>query len=248
MDMTDIQSINKKITALQKELDTMRGDEAELNRLHTEKAGALDAMRSGKSRDFAGMAALEGQRAALDTMLREQREEISAHEARLHDLEEQRHRAGQLDRVGALASRIAQARADLHSGLHGLVATLTPELERLIGLHGEWAALRAEWIETAREMGGTSFTPLGRTGISDDLLSELRERGVNVDALHYSRNFQPETTSDVTDPLPLQIVEPFSYAAFPERVETFTGTLFRDALHGWHVSRTDRARAHRGEL
>lgn len=242
------QRLDREIKETQKALENLRVDEVQLATLEAEKAATLRELQGGKSRDFARMAEVEGHRAALASMLEDQRAEIERTAAHLEALGVQRDREGHLERVESLAAQIEQSRAQLHGGLRGLVESLTPELERLIGLHGRWADLRAQWVAEARALGEVTGDGWGRSVVSDALLSELQGRGVNVDVLRYSRGFQPETTADVSDPLPLKLVEPFGYAAFPERVETFTYALFTEALNGWHAARSDRARAHRGEL
>ena len=104
--MTDTKGLGKQIETHRKELEALRADEAELARLHAEKSAELEAMRGGKSRDFAGMAALEGQRAALQTMLGEQRGEIGQTEARVADLERQAARVDHITELGRRADRV----------------------------------------------------------------------------------------------------------------------------------------------
>ncbi|MGX9688683.1 hypothetical protein ACTQ9L_16285 [Deinococcus wulumuqiensis] len=67
----------QRIEQARQDLAALEADARDLARLRDERAVSIEEMRAANSRDFARMAELEGQRAALVTMLSDQEAEIA---------------------------------------------------------------------------------------------------------------------------------------------------------------------------
>ena len=132
------------------------------------------------------MAALEGQRAALSTMLSEQRGEIGQVQSRLSELERQQGREAALTEMGERAAQLAQHREQTEAALRALEVSLTEHLGRVTAHRLDWAACRAATEQYAVQHLGVS--PLGSPTVSgwSSLVEELNERGAVGDALRYS--------------------------------------------------------------
>lgn len=232
--MSESQTPEQQARTLHKELQALQTDETELSRLLGEKTAELDKLKAGKSRDFASMAALEGQRAALNIMLSEQRAEIAQVRERIDGLSAQRARAAALASIGRKAAQIMTTRGELHAGLLGLVDTLTPELDRLIRLRSEWGEVRAAMIEEARDLGGV--TPGQWAGVyylSTDFQQELCAHGVDLDGVRLTvQGFLPDLGGSIEDTLPTPpgLVDGYSRVPFPEQVRALVGNLYRAAF------------------
>ncbi|KEF35755.1 hypothetical protein RDMS_00225 [Deinococcus sp. RL] len=250
--MADTKALGKQIETHRKELEAMRADEAELSRLHAEKSAELEAMRSGKSRDFAGMAALEGQRAALHTMLEEQRAEIAQTEARISDLEGQQAKQSRYDRLTATAAAIRKAQDEQHAGILALVDTVKAAMGQLIERREDWHTLRARFIEDALALG----VPIHNQGWDQMKLDQARafmhdleERGADVEALKvnpFGEDWQQRTRVDTDYRFPfIPQGELHPYADFDERILRLVARLYSDAVTAYLVADAPKARAYR---
>ena len=74
------------------ELAALAADQQELETLAAQRTEEITALKATGSKDFAALAALEGQRAALQTMLTEQRGYVAAAQSRVTALEHQQGR------------------------------------------------------------------------------------------------------------------------------------------------------------
>lgn len=195
-------TLDRQLEDARQALEALTADEAELSRLASEQAAEIDALKAAGSRDFAHLANLEGKRAALTSMLGEQRGHVAQARALLKKLEGEHRREGQLVRAGHLAERTRAAQASFDGALMAFVERNMPELLNLLSLQGAWDARRAEWGELAREMGA----PVSRADpeAHEALLSTLAARGVDVAALATTRYRQPGNLFEqvVSWPLP----------------------------------------------
>lgn len=128
-----------QIEQLRTELEALQADEAELTRLQTEKETELEAMRAGKSRDFAAMAALEGQRAALSTMLAEQRAEVAQVEARIGQLEAAKNRIEALDETRRTCAHLIERREAVDTLLTELGAFVRTQIQKVTEARQVWS-------------------------------------------------------------------------------------------------------------
>lgn len=250
MSMADTKALGKQIKALQAELEAMRADEAELARLHAEKSAELEAMRRAQSRDFAGMAALEGQRAALHTMLEEQRAEIGQTEARLAELEEQQAKQGRYERIMATAAAIRNAQDEQHAEIRALADKVKAEMGRLIERREEWRTLRAQFIEDALALGAPLKGHRADLDQAQPFLRDLEERGADVDALRvnpFREDWQQKTHVDTDYRSPFFRGELHPYADFDERILRLVAGLYSDAVSAYLRANSAEARQYRAE-
>ncbi|GAA5534621.1 hypothetical protein [Deinococcus aluminii] len=227
----------ERIEAARADLAALEKDAQELQRLHAEKAAELEGLRASGSRDFARMAEIEGQRAALATMCADQEGEVGRARARLAALEVEAARDVRLNRIGEIASETAQIHADVWAGLDALTDVLRSELVRLFKLEGRWLSLHEAWMREAYELG-QPVTKNSNPREADALYAELRARGVDVDALTAERfgavpvhrnqgvtliSMKPDV--DVTSP-------------FADRVPGMVGALYVNAWNAWVEANT----------
>lgn len=231
------QAIEKQLKAIGKELEPLRADEAELSRLYAEKAGELEGLRAEKSRDFSGMAQIEGQRAALETMLREVRAEIGTLEARARELEGQKATEAVYERIGATAARVREVQDTLHAELLAFCDRVTADVQALMAHRDEWSELRQSFITDAKSLGADLYiyrkTDKDRAA-QRGLVAELEGRGVDLDALKvnpFGEKVEQQTALDRTYRVPfLPEGEMSYYAPADERVQRLAVRLFSEAV------------------
>lgn len=176
------------------ELTALCADEQELDTLATQRAEEITLLKATGSKDFAALAVLEGQRAALQTMLTEQRGYVAAAQARITALEVAHARAIKLQKIKATAGTIRRKRTELHAGITALSAVLATELPRLVGLLDDWRQQRrtveqqAEALDVTLIRSGYEHPEVlqPRVEAVDSLFAELAELGVDVEALRLS--------------------------------------------------------------
>lgn len=182
-------TLDRQLEDARQALEALTTDEAELSRLASEQAAEIDALKAAGSRDFAHLASLEGKRAALTSMLEEQRAHVAQARALLEKVEAEHRREAQLVRAGHLAERTRAAWGSFDGALMAFVERSLPELLNLLNLQGAWDARRAEWGELAREMGASVSRADPEPHAA--LLDTLAARGVDVEALCATRYRQP---------------------------------------------------------
>lgn len=253
--MTDTQSIDRQLKGLERELEAARKDEAELARLHAEKAGELDGLRAEKSRDFSGMAQIEGQRAALETMLREVRAEIGSLEARARELEGQKVTQAAYERIGATAARVREIQDTLHAELLAFTDRMTADVQALMAHRREWSELRQSFITDANTLGTDLY--IYRNTDKDkaaqrNFVAELEGRGVDLSALRvnpFGEQVGQQTALDVAYRVPfLPEGEVSYYAPTEERLQRLAVSFYREAVSTiLQAEAAQRQQAARGE-
>ncbi|UQN04976.1 hypothetical protein [Deinococcus sp. QL22] len=228
-------TLTHQIKEAQQALADLLADETELSKLEQEQTAELHSLKAGGSKDFAHLATLEGKRAALASMLTEQRGHITQARTRLTELETARGREIHLERIEEIAGQIRQTRDSLHAGRLALIDTLRPELVRLMGLHREWDALRVAFVAEAREMGLVlypdhyGFPREGSAAGIEAMWAELEARGGDVDALKLTPGTAPQIVGQVADPLPFEMAGP-APASIEVAVPPLVGNLYLQAL------------------
>lgn len=181
-----------EIEVAQADVEALEKDAQELQRLHDERAGQLEELKASGSRDFARMAEIEGQRAALATMCADQDAAIGEARARLADLEDQARRSGLLAQIGRQAADIEAAQRERHALTLALRDALPGLLLPILNAVARWRVARQEWVDLAGELG----TPVLASQIAvrgqaaEDqaraLYAELEARGVNTEPLRWN--------------------------------------------------------------
>jgi hypothetical protein len=143
--MTPISQIEETQRALQ----DLQADEVELSGLYGEQAAGIQALKNEGSKDFALLASLEGKRAALGTMLSEQRAHIAQAQARLAGLEAARLRSEQLEEIRAKVTQLKARREETDQLLLHLGTFLTEQLGRITAARVAWAQELADAQEQA---------------------------------------------------------------------------------------------------
>lgn len=146
--MTKTMTLEQQIDEARAALEELTTDEAELSRLQADQAAEIDALKAAGSRDFAGLATLEGKRAALASMLSEQRASIAQAQARISGMEAQNARAEGLnalrDRVASLRARRAKVDTLVASMADSLAAHLADITSERLAWHDELTQARDE--------------------------------------------------------------------------------------------------------
>ncbi|MEF2278781.1 hypothetical protein V3W47_10770 [Deinococcus sp. YIM 134068] len=221
----------ERIEAARADVEALQGDAQELQRLHDERAAHLDELKVSGSRDFARMAEVEGQRAALATMYADQGAEVQRARAALVALEQEAARDGKLARIGEIAEEIGEIRDQLYAGVDGLKAHLAAELSRLIALDTRWTFLRPEWVREARALGFDLNPTQAATDAVTPLYEELERRGVDVTALRVSRPHMDRIAGGLLDhktlPYPSDHLE---HADFEPRLHNLVLALYNGAF------------------
>ena len=178
--------MNTALETARQDLTALETDAAELAALLEAQTQELTAMRGGKSRDYARVAELEGTRAALASLLGEQRAKIERARDHLALLQTQAERAAHIAQVAEVAGKIKTIRAELDSRFTRLVDMVTPELTALVDLHTRWGLLRGEWATLAGELGA-ELRVWGAQDALEALLPELQEAGIDTALLLSTR-------------------------------------------------------------
>lgn len=192
-------TLDQRIEAARAALQDLSIDEAELTRLEAEQARELGELRAAGSRDFAALATLEGKRAALASMLAEQRGHVAQARETLAGLEVQAGRERLLDQAGEIARGILTQRAALDAGLYVLFSEASPRLLGIIDAAQAWEALRQDWHRLYRELGVSPRNPEE----GEALAAELAARGVPVEMLTLTRSGGRLGLLEQFDPWPL---------------------------------------------
>lgn len=237
-------TLNQQIEAARKALEELTADEAELSRLEAEQVAEISALKAAGSRDFATLATLEGKRAALASMLSEQRASIDAAREEVSRLEAEAERTRRLERIGEIATQTARIHDAVRAGLDTVAEQLTTEFHRLFALEQEWWNLRQAFQEEARQLGHPIFdTGSGGREQAQALYAELRGRGVDVQALTAER--LGGTPVHGGRPLPILTTagEVRSSTPFKDRVPLMVGQLYVDAWNTFTYLDTRKAKA-----
>ena len=192
-------NLETQIREARQALTDLCADETELTRLEAEQARELGELRAGGSRDFASLATLEGKRAALASMLAEQRGHVAQARETLAGLEVQAGRERLLDQAGEIARGILTQRAALDAGLYVLFSEASPRLLGIIDAAQAWEALRQDWHRLSRELGVNPRNP----DEGEALAAELAARGVPVEMLTLTRSGGRLGLLEQFDPWPL---------------------------------------------
>lgn len=168
-------NLETQIREAQQALADLRADETELSRLEVEKAGELAALRAAGSRDFAGLATLEGKRAALASMLAEQRGHVAQAAAQLGNLEVQRAKAAALVTLREQVAALTARRAEVDSLLLELHTFLVSHLDRV-------AAARTLWGEELAAAQGYAAEVFGlrrpsEVQVGQDVHAQAQQQG-----------------------------------------------------------------------
>lgn len=248
-------SLTPQIEAARQALEDLTADEAELSRLEGEQAREIEALRASGARDFAGLATLEGKRAALASMLAEQQAHIARARQEVADLEAAKERRDALLGIKATGAEIRAKRTELHTRLLALVDNLERELTRCVQLQDAHRTLRRRLQGQAEAVGVRLARPvgagLGQSGEEGEaqneaaraLFADLDSVGADVEALRLSPfggEWGLSNALDVPDFLPWIAPEgrgglPYG-ASFRQRVEMLTGELFSTAQRAYAAS------------
>lgn len=185
-------TLDQQIKAARKALEELIADEAELSRLEAEQVAEISALKASGSRDFAGLATLEGKRAALASMLSEQRASIDAAREEVSRLEAQAQREVLLSQIAEQADQIKAARQDRYALTLTLRDALPGLLLPILEARRRWQAARGEWVRLAEELGTPMLSAQvdARGQAAEDqaraLYAELEARGVDTAALRWN--------------------------------------------------------------
>lgn len=168
-------TLDQQIEAARAALQDLSSDEAELTRLEAEQAGELAALRAGGSRDFAGLAELEGKRAALASMLAEQRGHVAQAAAQLGSLEVQRARAAALVTLREQVAALTARRAEVDTLLLELHTFLVSHLDRVAAARTLWGEEFAAAQGYAAEVFG--LRPPAEVGRGQDVRAQAQQQG-----------------------------------------------------------------------
>lgn len=168
-------TLDQQIEAARAALQDLSSDEAELSRLEAEKAGELATLRAGGSRDFAGLAELEGKRAALASMLAEQRGHVAQAAAQLGSLEVQRARAAALVTLREQVGTLTAHRAEVDALLLELHTFLVSHLGRVTAARVLWGQDLAAAQGYAAEVFG--LRPPAQVGQGQDVQAQAQQQG-----------------------------------------------------------------------
>lgn len=169
-------TLDQQIEAARAALADLRADETELTRLEAEQTRELDELRADGSRDFATRATLEGKRAALASMLAEQRGHVAQAAATLGDLEAQQVRAADLAELRGRVAGLTARRAEVDGLLLELHTFLLSQLGRITAARIAWEEeLTAAQDHTAQVFGLSSS--LKSIGQGQDVDMQTRRRG-----------------------------------------------------------------------
>lgn len=141
-------------------------------------------------------------------------------------------RDGKLSRMADIASETAQVQAGLRAELEELRDVLTGKLPGMLAQEARWQALRSEWMRLAADLG----QPVGKgenIGQADALYQELRDRGVNVDALLAQRWHLPDVWRSREDAPLGHLARPDVLTPFGDRVPFLLLNLYVAAWNAW---------------
>lgn len=151
--MTKTMTLEQQIDEARAALAELTADEAELSRLQSEQAAEIDALKVAGTRDFATLATLEGKRAALSSMLSEQRASIRVAREKVDNLEGLKARADGLAALQDQVVTLTARRKRVDALMVEMVTALTGTLARI-------SAERMVWhheLEAAREEAASLF-------------------------------------------------------------------------------------------
>lgn len=168
-------TLDQQIEVARAALQDLSSDEAELTRLEAEKVGELAALRAAGSRDFTGLAELEGKRTALASMLVEQRGHVAQAAAQLGSLEVQRARATALVTLREQVDALAARRAEVDLLLLELHTFLVSHLDRVTAARTLWGEELAAAQGYAAEVFGLLPPTQVRTG--QDVHAQAQQQG-----------------------------------------------------------------------
>lgn len=186
-------SLDREIKEVQKQLDELRADESKIAQLLTEKTNAIQSMQAEKSRDYAALAELEGQRAALASMLTEQQSEVSTRAALLSDLERQKARSASLAELGKRAERLEAQRLAAEEAVSELGPVVLAALQRVTQAREAWREARQDALSFAASRFRLDFPSMSNTADNEAVkrewwavFAELSEAGYPGGALRHS--------------------------------------------------------------
>lgn len=128
-------------------------DEAELSRLESEQLAEIQNLKASGSKDFAGLAVLEGKRAALSSMLTEQRGHIERARTHLDSLTAEKTRGEALEALRARVRDLQARREETDGLLLELGAFLRSHLPRITAARLAWA----DELNAAQEQAVSAF-------------------------------------------------------------------------------------------
>ncbi|THF86135.1 hypothetical protein E7T09_12965 [Deinococcus sp. KSM4-11] len=130
----------RQIDDARQALADLTTDEAELSHLEAEQLAEIQAMKVSGSKNFAGLAVLEGKRAALASMLTEQRSHIERARVHLEGLTAQKVRGEALEALKVRVHDLQARRKETDGLLMELGAFLRSHLPRIAASRMVWAA------------------------------------------------------------------------------------------------------------
>lgn len=182
------------LPTLRKTLDTLNTEEQELVTLLNAHADELTAQESVTPRDFARTAELEGQRAAVTSMLTRHRGRITDVQAQIDVQAYEERRAADLQELGQRVTRLGTHRSDTLAKIAELESTVGELLGQITAQRQSWAADRRAALDFAAARFHLSF-PTGRTASTSGEWSALRDEltalGFPGEALRHSPHMYP---------------------------------------------------------
>ncbi|MFB9991524.1 hypothetical protein ACFFLM_06025 [Deinococcus oregonensis] len=161
-----------QIKEAQQALTDLLADEAELSKLEQGQAAELQTLKDQGSKDFAQLVILEGKRAALASMLTEQRSHIAQARAGLASLEAEQGRTAVLAELRARVSALQARRSETDGLLSELGQVVTTHLAKLTASRVAWLADLEEAQEYAVQALGlhpvAGITPYSGTASNND--------------------------------------------------------------------------------
>ena len=146
-------TIDREIEDARQALADLTADEAELSRLEAAQLAEIQTLKDAGSKDFAGLAALEGKRAALSYMLAEQRGHMERARAHLNALTATKARGDALDAMRGRVRDLQARRAEANALLSELGAFLRSHLPRIVAARVAWA----DELDAAYAFAGQAF-------------------------------------------------------------------------------------------
>ena len=155
-----------QIDEARRALEELTTDEAELSRLLAEQTAGIRGLKDAGSRDFALLANLEGKRAALATMLTEQRARIASVQTQLSALEATKLRGEHVEQLRGYVKGLQDRKQATDGLLIELRTFLGEQLAKVTASRVVWN----EYREAAQEYAALVFGlhPLDHVGFNED--------------------------------------------------------------------------------
>jgi DNA repair exonuclease SbcCD ATPase subunit len=147
-------TLPSQIDEARRALEELTTDEAELTRLQAEQLAGIQALKAGGSKDFTLLSNLEAKRAALASMLSEQRGQMAQAQSRLASLEAAKLKGEQLADLRARVASLKGRKQETDRLLIELGAFLTEQLARITAARLAWSGEQRAAVALAQSAFG----------------------------------------------------------------------------------------------